>query len=366
MSEAFGAALPQVGPPLAALPGWFQARDRQVQALEGGLLGREVAAGVHAPPQPSARCAAIPPWVSTFADYCAGPGHARRSRDDRSSRHRPPSWSAGLTVRPRRSASARPGPLRKLAQQLLVSPPSPPSSWPSSGGGAAWCGRTQRPYHQPRSARSGNRHDRLPETWMLMNHWSRVDKVCFYRHTTCITSYQQEASVIIPQPPLVVVMGVTGAGKTTVGMPLAKRLGAVYVDADSLHSREAIAKMNAGSPLSDSDREPWLNAVGEWLHAHRRTGGVIACSALKRRYRDVLRHHAAVQLCFLHLAGDRETVAGRVASRAGHYAQVSLVDSQFEALEGLEPDEFGETLDLAQPPDEIVSRFLRRTEGHCE
>jgi gluconokinase len=150
---------------------------------------------------------------------------------------------------------------------------------------------------------------------------------------------------------LIVVMGVTGSGKSTVGAALAERLGVPFGDADDFHSAANVAKMASGAPLDDDDRLPWLQAIGAWLATH--TGAVASCSALKRTYRDILRE-AAPGVRFVHLHGDRETVQRRVASRTGHFMPESLVESQFAALEELQPDENGLVLDFARPVDEIV------------
>lgn len=155
---------------------------------------------------------------------------------------------------------------------------------------------------------------------------------------------------------LVVVMGVTGSGKTSVGRALAERLGVSFADADDFHSPANVAKMAGGVPLTDDDRVPWLRAIGEWLAVHT-DGGVVTCSALKRWYRDILRA-AAPTVTFLHLDGARATVRERVAGRTGHFMPASLVDSQFDDLEPLGADERGVVVDLALPVDEIVTRFL--------
>jgi gluconokinase len=151
-----------------------------------------------------------------------------------------------------------------------------------------------------------------------------------------------------------VVMGVTGCGKSTVGAALAARLGVPYADADEFHGAANVAKMSAGVPLDDEDRWPWLRAIGAWLAAR---DGVVSCSALKRAYRDVLREQAP-DAFFVHLHGDRETVRRRVAGRATHFMPASLVDSQFAALEPLGADEHGVTLDLAAPVDDLVETAL--------
>jgi len=154
----------------------------------------------------------------------------------------------------------------------------------------------------------------------------------------------------------VVVMGVTGSGKSTVGVALAERLGVPFADADDFHSAANVAKMAAGVPLTDADREPWLLAIGAWLAEHE-GGAVVTCSALKRVYRDTLRR-AAPTISFLHLHGDKDTVRRRVGSREGHFMPESLVDSQFADLEPLGDDETGLVVDLALPVDVIVDRFL--------
>jgi gluconokinase len=159
------------------------------------------------------------------------------------------------------------------------------------------------------------------------------------------------------RPPLLTVLGVSGSGKTTIGVALAQRLRVPFEDADDLHPAANVAKMSAGIPLDDLDRIPWLHTVGEWLADHTETGGVISCSALRRSYRDTLREVAPRQL-FVHLAGSPEVVARRVAGRLGHFMPASLVASQFAALEPLGDDENGLTLDFDQPVDGIVDAYL--------
>ena len=151
----------------------------------------------------------------------------------------------------------------------------------------------------------------------------------------------------------IVVMGVAGAGKSTVGPLLADRLGRDYADADDFHTADAIAKMHRGSPLTDADRDPWLERIGSWLSD--RDGGVVSCSALRRSYRDALRR--LVPDCyFLHLSGAADVVAARVRDRDGHFMPASLVASQYSELEPLGEDEPGTTVDLTLPPGEIVDR----------
>ena len=163
-----------------------------------------------------------------------------------------------------------------------------------------------------------------------------------------------------PNQLLLVVMGVSGSGKSTVGAAIAQRLRVPFADADDFHPEANIAKMTAGQPLDDHDRWPWLEALGEWLAGHDQTGGVLSCSALKRRYRDQLRHHAP-RIAFLHLDGSHEVIAARQASRPGHFMPASLLRSQFATLEPLAPDERGTVIDVDQDIDAIVDRYLIQT-----
>ena len=157
--------------------------------------------------------------------------------------------------------------------------------------------------------------------------------------------------------PLVVVMGVSGSGKSVVGAALAQRLRVPFGDADDLHPAANIAKMTAGEALDDDDRHPWLEAIGAWLAGQDAEGGVIGCSALKRRYRDQLRHHAP-RVVFLHLDGSRDVIARRQASRPGHFMPTSLLTSQFATLERLAPDEAGVVIDVDQSVDAIVQQYV--------
>jgi gluconokinase len=152
-------------------------------------------------------------------------------------------------------------------------------------------------------------------------------------------------------------MGVSGSGKSTVGAALAQRLRVPFADADDFHPPANIAKMTAGEALDDDDRHPWLESIGEWLTAHADTGGVMSCSALKRQYRDQLRHHAPTTE-FVHLHGTREVIARRQASRPGHFMPASLLDSQFATLEPLAPDEHGQVVDVDQSIDAIVQAYI--------
>lgn len=159
----------------------------------------------------------------------------------------------------------------------------------------------------------------------------------------------------------IVVMGVSGSGKSTVGAALAQRLRVPFADADDFHPPANIAKMTAGVPLDDEDRHPWLELIGGWLAEHA-DGGVMSCSALKRTYRDQLRRHRP-DVRFLHLSGPVGVVARRQASRPGHFMPASLVASQFETLEPLQPDERGITIDIDQSIDSIVEEYVSRTRG---
>jgi len=161
--------------------------------------------------------------------------------------------------------------------------------------------------------------------------------------------------------PYWVVMGVAGCGKSSVGMALAERLGVRYVEGDRYHSPENVAKMSAGVPLTDGDRLHWLASLqGEIRDAAQRGEGiVVGCSALKRRYRDVLREgvRGSPGLHFAHLDGTRELIAQRMNARVGHYMPLSLLDSQFAALEPLQPDEAGIVLDIRDDVPQLVGRI---------
>ena len=166
---------------------------------------------------------------------------------------------------------------------------------------------------------------------------------------------------MIDRLPPIVVMGVSGSGKSTVAAALAQRLTVPFADADAFHSDANIAKMAAGQPLDDEDRYPWLEAIGEWLARHG-DGGVMSCSALKRKYRDQLRAHCPL-VEFLHLSGSPELIERRHASRPGHFIPTSLLRSQFEALEPLGPDEHGVVIDVGKNVDAIVETFLAHSAG---
>lgn len=168
-----------------------------------------------------------------------------------------------------------------------------------------------------------------------------------------------------PHAPVLVVMGVSGSGKTTVGKMLAARLNWVFEEGDDLHPVANVEKMHAGIPLTDEDRKPWLKAVRLWIDKQRQKGlpGIIGCSALKRAYRDFLKvGRSEVHLVYLH--GSRELIAQRLARRRGHFMPAELLDSQFAALEVPGEDENPIVADDALPPggivDEIISQLLSK------
>jgi len=166
--------------------------------------------------------------------------------------------------------------------------------------------------------------------------------------------------------PIVVVMGVCGCGKSLIGRLLAERLGVAYVEGDEHHPPANIAKMSAGTPLTDEDRWGWLGTLGGFIaDADRRGEGlVLSCSALKRRYRDRLRGDQlgvdGRRVAFLHLHGDKALITERMRARSAHFMPASLIDSQFAALEPPGADEAALTIDVARTPDAIVAEFLDR------
>lgn len=159
----------------------------------------------------------------------------------------------------------------------------------------------------------------------------------------------------------VVVMGVSGSGKSTVGAALAQRMRVPFADGDDFHPAANIAKMSAGHALDDADRYPWLEAIGDWLAEHHE-GGVMSCSALKHKYRDQLRRHCP-GVVFLYLSGTREVIRRRQASRPGHFMPATLLDSQFATLEPLGPDEAGVAIDVDQSIDAIVDEYVAQSDA---
>lgn len=153
----------------------------------------------------------------------------------------------------------------------------------------------------------------------------------------------------------IVVMGVSGCGKSTVGALLAQKLDAKFIDGDDLHPAENKAKMAAGIALNDEDRWPWLDKVGETLQSDERV--VVACSALKRKYRERILTQAK-DAVFVHLSGSKEVLAERMNARQNHFMPASLLDSQLATLEPLEFDEPGLVIDIDQPVEKIVESCL--------
>src|SRR3972149_8446132 len=139
-------------------------------------------------------------------------------------------------------------------------------------------------------------------------------------------------------PPAIVIMGVSGSGKSSVGARLSVRLAMPFHDADEFHPRANVAKMSSGTPLTDDDRWPWLDAIGKALH-DTKGGIIVACSALRRVYRDRLRTAAGRPVIFVHLAGSRQTIGERLDARRGHFMPPRLLDSQFATLEPPADDE---------------------------
>lgn len=164
-----------------------------------------------------------------------------------------------------------------------------------------------------------------------------------------------------PPPRIVVVMGVSGSGKSTVGAELARRLGWRFVDGDDFHSPEHVARMHAGIALDDAARAPWLAAVAGWIRERLSAGetGVVACSALRRAYRDTLAAKNA-DVRFAYLKGDKAMLAARIAGRHGHFMPASLLDSQFATLEEPEPDEAAVEVGIADRPETIAAEIARR------
>ncbi len=152
-----------------------------------------------------------------------------------------------------------------------------------------------------------------------------------------------------------VVMGVSGCGKSRIGQDFATAIGARFIDGDGLHPQANIDKMSRGQPLQDEDRAPWLDRVADAL---RDDGTVVACSALKRRYRDQIRAGAGGAVTFLYLRGQRATLQARVLRRPGHFMPPALLDSQLATLEPPTPDERHLVADIERKPEKIVALFL--------
>lgn len=166
-----------------------------------------------------------------------------------------------------------------------------------------------------------------------------------------------------PAPPSVlVVMGVSGSGKTTIAQGLADRLGWRFRDGDSFHPAANVAKMASGQPLTDADRKPWLEAIAAWIGETVAGGGhgIVACSALKKAYRDVLRRGHPDAVRFVFLDGSKALIGSRIGGRQGHFMPPALLDSQFAALEPPGPDERPIAVSIDAPPKALVDEIVRR------
>jgi gluconokinase len=162
-------------------------------------------------------------------------------------------------------------------------------------------------------------------------------------------------------PSVIVVMGVSGCGKSTIASMLAHRVHWIYEDGDWFHPQSNVDKMHAGEPLTDEDRWPWLNAIAAWIDATRSIGNhaVVACSALKHAYRDILvGARRDVRLVFL--KGERDLIARRLMTRDGHFMPPTLLDSQFAALEEPRADERPLVISIVPHPREIVEEIVSR------
>lgn len=162
-------------------------------------------------------------------------------------------------------------------------------------------------------------------------------------------------------PPLrLVLMGVSGCGKSSIGAALSTRLGVPYLDGDDLHPPENIDRMRQGIALTDADRAPWLRLVSAALRDQAPV--IVGCSALKRGYRDLLRAGAGGPVRFVHLSGARDLIMARMQARSGHYMPPALLDSQFATLEPTGPDE-ALTVDIARPCADLVTEIALWLKG---
>lgn len=173
------------------------------------------------------------------------------------------------------------------------------------------------------------------------------------------TSGEQGLPRLLPAARIAVVMGVAGAGKTTVGCELARRLGWQFEDGDALHPPENVAKMRRGHPLDDNDRAPWLAAIAAQIDAWRHGGirGVVTCSALKRAYRDVIVGERP-EVRLVYLCGPRHVLAERLGARTGHFMPASLLDSQLATLEPPDPSEHPIVVSIEKPVAAIVANIV--------
>jgi carbohydrate kinase (thermoresistant glucokinase family) len=162
-------------------------------------------------------------------------------------------------------------------------------------------------------------------------------------------------------PPALVIICVSGSGKTTIALNLVARLGWPFQEGDALHSAVNVAKMHAGIPLTDEDRRPWLEAIDAWIDKQRAKGlpGIITCSALKQKYRAMIAADRP-EVRLVYLRGSFELISRRLAQRRGHFMPAALLQSQFGALEEPGPDENSLTVDIGPPPDQIATDIMSR------
>src|SRR5262245_23109495 len=179
-------------------------------------------------------------------------------------------------------------------------------------------------------------------------------------HTRGSESENKPASPV-ESPSVVVMMGVSGCGKSTIASMLAHRLNWIFEEGDWFHPPSNVEKMHAGVPLTDEDRWPWLHGIAAWIDATRRVGnhGTVACSALKRAYRDILVGERT-DVRIVYLKGEQDLIARRLAARDGHFMPPSLLDSQFAALEEPQPDEHPIVVSIVPHPREIVEEIVKR------
>ncbi len=175
-----------------------------------------------------------------------------------------------------------------------------------------------------------------------------------------------QGSVPLPRPVVLVLMGVSGCGKSTVAAVLAGRLGWAFEEGDAMHPQSNLDKMAAGHPLDDEDRKPWLAKVADWVDERLDAGenGLITCSALKRAYRDLINRRGS-GVIFVYLAGTPELIGSRLVARNGHFMPPGLLDSQFEALEEPAPDEPEIRVAVGAAPT-VIARHIAERLGLAE
>ncbi|SHG25039.1 gluconokinase [Flagellimonas flava] len=159
------------------------------------------------------------------------------------------------------------------------------------------------------------------------------------------------------QPTVLIIMGVSGTGKSTIGTKLSERLDFPFFDGDDYHPEENVQKMSAGNPLNDEDRKGWLERLNQLALEHKSTGAIIACSALKESYRDLLSKQMGTTLQFVHLDGSFDLITSRLKARKGHFMTAALLQSQFDTLE---PPKDAIIVSIELTPEEIVSSVLRQ------